>query len=486
MKKGIVIGGGIAGLATAALLAKQGYKVTLLEKNALLGGRARVWEKDGFRFDMGPSWYQVPEAFEHFFQLFGKTSSVFYELVKLDPQYKVFTTSHKPIPISPVIKKTLEVFRTLDPKATRIEDYLQFGAKQFRILSKYILYEELSWKTFVTPSAIREISQLRTWETLQSFVKRYTSDPLLQKILTYTCLFIGGSPTRLPALFSMLAYVDLVQGTYYPQGGISKVIEALEQLCKEHNVTILKDSPVEKIVVKNSIATAVKTSKKTYNADFIVSCADYHFSETCLLDKQWQTYTASYWKKATLSPSAFVVYLGISKKLKSLAHHNLYFSENWEDHFNNLYKTHTLPEDPSYYVSCPSVTDSSVAPKNCENLFVTVQIPAGMKLSEKMTNKYYEKIVAHFEKLTGNAIREHVVVKRIFTIKDFEADYNAVQGTALGLASTTLQSIFRPALKSGKIKNLYYAGQYTTPGPGMPMCLIAAEKAVRLVQLEQK
>ncbi len=486
MKKGIIIGGGIAGLATAALLAKQGFHITLLEKNNKPGGRARVWEKDGFRFDMGPSWYQVPQAFEHYFNLFGKTSSDFYELVKLDPQYKIFTESKKSVEISPDIRKTLALFKSIDPDASDIKKYLDFGEEQFRVLSKHILYNNLSWKSFVTPSAIVEMSRLRTWESLQSFVQRYTTNVLLQQILTYTCLFIGGSPSKLPALFSMLAYVDLVQGTFYPMGGIIKVVEALMNLCKENGVDIYTNSSVTKLEVENGIITAVKTSSKTLYADFVISCADYHFTETQLLKQQWQSYPTSYWEKTIFSPSAFVVYIGLSKKLKNTAHHNLYFSSNWNAHFSSLFKTKTLPEDPSYYVSCPSITDSSVAPAGCENLFLAAQIPSGITLSEKETDSYYQKLITHFEKVTGNTIRKNIRVKRIFTVKDFEKDYNSIQGVALGIASTTLQSVFRPSMKSKKVTNLYYAGQYTTPGPGMPMCLIAAEKVSRLVQLDQQ
>lgn len=484
MKKCIVIGAGIGGLATAALLAKDGYSVTILEKNSVLGGRAMSWEKDGFRFDMGPSWYQVPQAFEHFFSNFDKQSSDFYKLVKLDPQYRVFTDSGK-VDISAKLEKTLSQYEKIEPGAAKkIRKFLDFGKLQYDVLSKNILYSDSSFKNWLNPKTFKEMSQLRTWESLENYVSRFTKNKMLAQLLTYTALFIGSSPKKLPALFSMLSYLDIVVGTYYPQGGIVKVVDALTTLCRENKVKIVTNAEVKRILVKDGKVTKVKTSFKDYLADVVISNADYPFTEMKLLEQKYQTYPESHWNKAILSPSAMVIYLGLSKKLKNVAHHNLYFSSKWDNHFNSLFKTKKLPEDPSYYVSCTSVTDKTVAPTGCENVFITVQIPSGINISEKQKENFCTKIISHFESQIKENISQYIVLKRVFTEADFRETYNAYKGAAIGLATTTMQSIFRPSQESKKVKGLYYVGQYTTPGAGMPMCLISAEKVVKLIKLQ--
>lgn len=484
MKKIVVIGAGIGGLASAALLAKEGYQVTLLEKNAALGGRARVWKKDGFIFDMGPSWYQIPEAFEHYFAQFGKKPSDFYTLKKLSPQYRVFTEGTH-IDISSSLENTLDTFEKLESGAKqKVKKYIAFGKVQYDVLFKNIIYGDSSLLSFLKPKVFFEMSTLRTWQTLESFVSGFTKNSILKKILTYTSLFIGSFPKRMPALFSMLAYADLQVGTFYPMGGMGKVIEALEHLCKQNKVTIITNAEVEHINVTNEKVESVQTRFKSYKADTVIANADYPFVETTLLQAKYRSYSKKHWDNVTLSPSAFVIYLGISKKLKNVSHHNLYFADNWDEHFNDLFKDKKLPENPSYYVSCTSVTDSTVAPKGSDNLFFTVQIPSGVTLNNKMKEDYFNKIISHFENQIGEDIRNHIVVKRIFTESDFRKDYNAYQGAAIGLASTTMQSIFRPSPKSKKVQGLYYVGQYTVPGAGVPMCLISAEKIAKLIQLD--
>ena len=481
--KAIVIGAGISGLAAAALLGKKGYSVSLLEKNSSVGGRAMIWKKDGFTFDMGPSWYQVPEAFEHFFANFGKKPQDFFELTKLDPQYKLFFAPGDTCTFSADFQKNLELFEYYEKGSSKkITHYLEEGKRQYDISFKHILYRNFNsiWD-YMNPLLLPYLMQINIFENLEAYISRFTSNERIKKMLLYTALFIGGDPKNMPALYSLMSYVDLQIGTYYSKGGIGQFIVALETLCKENNVEIKTGEEVHKIGVNNGKASEVVTNSQTYKADIVLSAADYPYTELRLLEPQFQTYPETFWKNSTLAPSAFVVYLGLNKKIEELQHHNLFLADNWNDHFHSLFTNKQLPENPSYYISCPSRTDSSVAPAGYENIFITVQIPSGISMSEQDRENYFQKVVTHLEALTGEQIQPHIIVKRILSADDYNSMYNAYQNAAIGLASTFKQSLFRPANKSKKVTNLFYAGQYTSPGAGMPMCLISAEKAVERI-----
>lgn len=481
--KAVVIGAGISGLATSALLAKKGYQVTLLEKNKDIGGRAMVWKQDGFTFDMGPSWYQVPEAFEHFFAHFDKKPSDFFELVKLNPQYKVFFGPQDSCIFSDSLEKNLEIFEFYEKGSSqKIKNYLTAAKKQYDISLKHILYHNFNsiWD-YMNPFLVPYLMQMNIYESLQNYVSRFTSNKRIQKLLLYTALFIGGSPDALPALYSLMSYVDLGIGTYYSKGGIGAFIESLSTLCKQNNVEIKTNEEVHTIAVRGNKAVSVVTNSQEYPADMVVSTGDYPYTETRLLDREHQTYPQAYWKTTTVSPSAFVIYLGLKKQIPALQHHNLFLVEDWHSHFSNLFGTKQLPQSPSYYISCPSRTDSSVAPSGCENIFITVQIPSGFSLTDQQREEYCSQILAHLETLVQEPLVPHIILKRILCADDYGSIYNAYQNAAIGLASTFKQSLFRPANRSKKVRNLFYAGQYTAPGAGMPMCLISAEKAVELI-----
>lgn len=485
----VIIGAGIGGLATAALLGKQGYSVTVLEKNSGIGGRARVWKKQGFTFDMGPSWYLMPDIFERFFREFGKTSADFYSLHHLNPHYRVFFNANEYVDIKKDIQQNLRLFEKMEKgSAEKVRQYLKEAETNYNAAVDHILYHNYTtFRDFLKPAIAKAGRKLNVLEKLHTYTNRFTKNERIKQILQYSIVFLGGSPKNTPAFYSIMSHIDFTLGVYYPMGGMYSFISALETLCKENKVQIKTNESVTRILIRDGKATGVKTKKNTYTADIIISNADYPFTETQLLDNKYQTYPEKYWKKRTIAPSAFLLYLGVKGKVKNLEHHNLFFANNWEDHFDQIFKHPAWPEKPSYYISCPSKTDSSVAPEGCENIFFLVPVPAGLKDDDRTRERYADKVLTHLEELIGEQFINRIMVKRIYSHRDFSVDYNAYQGTALGLAHTLRQTaLFRPRIQSKKVKNLFYVGQYTQPGIGMPMCLISAELAAHEVQKHAK
>ena len=471
-KKVIIVGAGFGGLAAAGLLARDGFEVIVLEKNEQPGGRASVWKKDGFTFDMGPSWYLMPDVFEKFFAEFKKKPEDYMDLVRLDPSYRVFFSDKDYVDISTDLEKNLELFEKMESGAKeKMKEYLKLSEYEYEIAMRDFIYKDYKHLTdFLKPKLIVEGTKLHMFEKLDSFAQRYFKSEKIRKILEYTIVFLGGSPYDSPALYSLMSHVDFNMGVWFPKGGMGKLAEAMFKLAKEQGAKFVFNEPVEKIIVENGLATGVKTKKKTYNADILVVNADYAWSEMNLLDKKHRSYSNRYWEKRKIAPSAYLLFLGLDKQIKKFEHHNLYFHPKWVDHFDDIFKTPKWPKDFSYYVSCISKTDSKTAPKSCENVFVLIPVAPGLKDTEKTREKYYNQTIKHMEKLAGENIRDHVIVKRIFAHNDFSNRYNAFKGTALGLAHTLKQTaIFRPKHQSKKIKNLYYTGHYNHPGIGLSL-----------------
>lgn len=477
-KKVVIIGAGIGGLATAALLAKAGFEVTVLEKNKTVGGRARVIKTKGFVFDMGPSWYLMPDVFERFFARFDKKPSDFYTLVRLDPAYRMFFDKKNPIDIVKKLSKNIALFEKLEKGGgKKFLQYLDESKYKYDTAMKGFIYKEYkSLSDFFSFSIIKDSPKLRIFDSVDSYVKRFFSSPIARKILEYNIVFLGGNPSNTPALYSIMAHIDFNLGVWYPLGGMGKVVTALEKLARKYGADIICESDVTTIEVHDKIARAVHVGKKKYPADIVVANADYPFVETKLLSKEHQTYNASYWEKKTVAPSAFIAYLGIKGKVKGLTHHNLFVENDWMKHFDHIFKEPTWPESFSYYVSCPSKTDTTIAPKGDENIFILVPVAPGLQDTPEIRERYFEKVIGMLEETTHDSIQNRIVYKKIFTVDDFKKDYNAYKGTALGLTHTLMQSaFFRPSMRSRKVKNLFYAGQYTHPGIGVPMVMIAAE-----------
>jgi phytoene desaturase len=477
-KKVIVIGAGFGGLAAAGLLAKDGFNVEVFEKNEQAGGRASVWRKDGFQFDMGPSWYLMPDVFEKFFSEFGKKPEDFMDLKRLDPSYKVFFDKYDIVDIYADLEKNLETFEKLEKGAKqKFKDYLATSKYQYDIAMKDFIYKDYKHLyDFFKPKLVVEGTKLHMFSKLDDYAKRFFVSEKIRKILEYTIVFLGGSPYKSPALYSLMSHVDFNMGVWYPIGGIGKLVEGMKKVAESEGAEFNFNQPVKKIKVEGGLVKGIETDNGFFDADIVICNADMPYAEMNLLDDKNLSYRGDYWDKLKMAPSAYLLFLGIDKKLDGIIHHNLYFDSSWEVHFSQIFDKPTWPDNPSYYVSATSKTDSTVAPKGCENLFVLVPVAAGLEDNDKIREKYYNKTLKHFEKLIGQDILDSVVVKRIFAHNDFIDRYHAYKGTALGLAHTLRQTaVFRPKHESKKVKNLYYTGHYNHPGIGVPMVIISSQ-----------
>lgn len=482
-KKVIIIGAGIGGIATATLLARSGYDVTVYEKNAGPGGRADLLVAEGFRFDMGPSWYLMPEVFEHFYELAGEDVNKELDLVRLSPAYKVFFEGDKqPITITSDPQKDKKTFEAIEPGAGEaLERYVKKGDLIYRLSLKHFLYSNFtSLSDFLKRDVLRHAGSMLTLALMpiDRYVSRFVSDIRLKQILEYPMVFLGTSPFSAPALYSLMSALDFRQGVFYPQGGMYTIIESMTKISKKLGVTYHFNSPVENIISAQGHATGIQlVGKRTVKADIVISNADLHFTETSLLVPADRSYPASYWDKQQAGPSALLMYLGVKGKLNDLEHHNLLFVDDWKENFEAIYDTKILPESASIYICKPSGIDPSVAPKLDENLFVLVPLPPGKSLSqkelEKASTQYLQQIAIMIKQPN---LQERIIFKQLFGPDDFVTKFHSWQATALGPSHVLRQSaMFRTPNKSKRLNNLYYVGGSTTPGIGLPMCLIGAE-----------
>ncbi len=483
-KKVIIVGTGFGGLAAAGLLARDGFDVTVIEKNEQPGGRASVWKKDGFLFDLGPSWYLMPDVFEKYFAEFGKKPTDYMKLKRLDPSYRVFFGKNDFVDISKDLDKNLKIFEKMEKGASeKMRKYLETSRYQYEVAMRDFIYKDYRHLTdFFKPKLVKEGIKLHMFDKLDSYAKRFFDSDQIRKILEYTIVFLGGSPFDSPALYSLMSHVDFDLGVWYPMGGMGELSNAMYKVAKENGAEFIFNSPVQKINIENNKATSIETNDREFTSDIVIVNADMAWSEMNLLKKEYQSYSNRYWNSRKIAPSAYLIYLGLNKKLDSLVHHNLYFDPNWEDHFSQIFKNPQWPDNPSYYVSATSKTDPVTAPKGHENLFVLVPVAAGLEHDEKIRNKYFDMIMKHMENLFGEDIEDSIVLKRIFAHNDFSDRYNAFKGTALGLAHTLRQTaIFRPQHKSKKVNNLYYTGHYNHPGIGVPMVIISSQILAKMI-----
>lgn len=482
----IIIGGGIGGLATAALLGKDGHKVTVIEKNKIVGGRARFLKLNDFYFDMGPSWYMMPEVFENYFKLFNKKTGDFYQLKKLDINYRVFFEDGETIDIFSDKEKNFNTFKKLEKNG-------DLKLKKILNNAKFIYEESMKQLVFsdykniiklLKPNILINLIKFNLFQSLHSYIKSIIKNEKLQKILEYTTVFLGGSPYNTPAFYQLVAHADLNLGIYYPIGGMYKIVEALKKLCKQNSVSIITNEEVKQVFIKNNLIYKIKTNKNNYYGDIFVVNADYPYFETNFLEKKYQVNDKKTWEKKVFSPSAFLIYFGIKDQLKNSHHHNLFFTSNWEEHFKNVYKNKKIPENPSFYYHIPSKTDQSMASKNHHSVMILVPIPPNLFLDNQETRFFYKKILNKFAQINNiKNIEEKIVVKKIFQTKDFVNDYNSYFGSAFGIAHTLFQTaLFRPKNFSSKIKNLFYVGHHTNPGVGIPPVLISSQIVYNLIK----
>lgn len=487
-KKVIVIGAGIGGLATANILAKAGYSVDVYEKNGQPGGRAGMMEVKGFRFDTGPSWYLMPDVFDQYFSLFDTSSDEQLDLVRLSPAYKVFFEDGEPITITSDPDKDAATFEAIEKGAgQKLKEYVEKGDEIYRLSQKHFLYTNfISIKDFAKTDIVRRgrlMSRLALMP-IDRYVRKFVKDQRLQQILEYPMVFLGTSPFNAPALYSLMSALDFREGVFYPQGGIYTIIEKLVAIGKELGVNYHFNSPIDKILSQDGLAIGVRLADgKEFSANIVLSNADLHFTETKLLSEKDRTYPSSYWDTKEPGPSALLMYLGVRGEIPEMEHHNLFFVKDWEDNFTSIFSTKKFPIPASIYVCKPSATDSSVAPKGYENLFVLVPLPPGINTSEESLADIADTYLAQIEKHFGIPdLKKRIAVKRLFGPHDFENKFNAWQGTALGPSHILRQSaIFRSKNHSKKLKNLYYVGGFTTPGIGLPMCLIGAEMVYKRI-----
>ena len=479
-----VIGAGFAGLSAASYLARDGYEVTLYEKHDRVGGRARFFEQDGFRFDMGPSWYWMPDTFERYFADFGKSVSDFYTLQKLDPGFRIYFGKGDllDVPADPeALQQTLEA---LEPgSAAAYRRFMEDAARKYRVgmqdlVDKPCLHpaEFLSWKV------LRGAMQMQLFTPFDRFVRRYFKHEKIIRLMEFPVLFLGAAPEKTPALYSMMNFAGLELGTFYPEGGMYAIVAGMEKLAIELGVDIQRNATIEAIDTNGQTSSGIKLNGKTRAHEVVVSAADYHHTDTKLLSSELRNYNEEYWKSRTMAPSSLLFYLGLDCKVPGLQHHNLFFDADFAQHTAEIYEQPRWPTDPLYYVCCPSKTDTSVAPEGGENIFILMPVAAGLTDSDESRRQYFDIILDRLEHVLGAEIRSHIVYQRSYCINDFVEDYGAFRGNAYGLANTLRQTaVLKPRIKNRKVKNLYYTGQLTVPGPGVPPSLISGKIVARQI-----
>ncbi|OPY26640.1 MAG: hypothetical protein A4E31_01434 [Methanomassiliicoccales archaeon PtaU1.Bin030] len=480
MKDVIVVGSGFGGLAQAALLAKDGHKVRVFEKNEQPGGRASVYSEKGYTFDMGPSWYLMPDVFERYFQEFGKRPSELFDLVRLDPSYRIFFGDRKQVDISSELEANYALFDTLEEGGgDKLRKYLDESREKYEVAIKELLYRDYNKLTdFLDRRLLAQGRKLHLFENLDSFVNKHFKSDEAKKIVEYSVGFLGGSPKNTPSFYHIMSHIDFNLGVWYPRGGMREIVAKMVGLCKDMGVELRYNEPVTKLEFEGRKVRRVVTPQGSYSADIVVMNADYAHSELELVDPKHRSYSERYWENRVLAPSAMVAYLGIRRKVEQLVHHNLFLDEDWANGFDAIFdrNNHKWPDSPSYYVNVPSRTDPTAAPEGCDTLFVLIPLSTGLEDTPEQREAFYDRIMDDLERKLGTDIRSDIEVKRIFALGDFKERYNAYEGTALGLSHTLGQTaLFRPVHRSKKVDNLYYTGHYCHPGIGVPMVLISSQ-----------
>jgi phytoene desaturase len=483
-KKIIVIGSGFAGLSVATFLAKDGYDVTVLEKHSLPGGRARKMEANGFTFDMGPSWYWMPDVFERYFNQFGKSVADYYQLHRLNPSYRIYFPNDV-LDVPAGYNDLKNEFEKIEPgSGAKLDLFMNEAAYKYKVgIHKLVFKPGISFAEFLDTELAKGLLRLDVFTNMRNHVKKFFKDERLVQLMEFPVLFLGALPQNIPALYSLMNYADVKLGTWYPMGGMYKIVEGMQRVAVEQGVQFLFNQNAESIKVVNGKTTGVVSNGVFFDADAVVSGADYHYTETKLLEPQYRTYSDAYWDKRVMAPSCLLYYVGINKKLSDLPHHTLFFDTDFNEHGREIYKTPQWPTNPLFYVSITTATDPSGAPDGCENMFFLIPIAAGLQHdSELVREQYFHKIVKRFEERTGQEISGSIVYKKSFSVSDFKNEYNAYKGNAYGLANTLLQTaILKPGCSSKKISNLYFTGQLTVPGPGVPPSLISGEVVAKQV-----
>lgn len=480
MQKVSVIGSGFSGLSAACFLAKSGADVTVFEKNSTNGGRARVFSEQGFTFDMGPSWYWMPDIFEQFFSNFGKKPQDYYDLVQLDPGFQIVFGKGETFVLPASMDGINAAFESVEKgSSAKLKKYLTEGQYMYEVGMKHLVYKpSFSWGEFVNYDVIKGVAKLHVFQSVSTHVRSYFKDERLIALMEFPVLFLGAMAKQIPALYSLMNYAALARGTWYPMGGMMRIAGAMEELATSLGVTFKTGCEIEKIEVENGIANAMRWKGGRTNTDGIIASGDYHHIEQVLLDEQHRNYDEKYWDSKTLAPSSLIFYIGVNKRIGKLIHHNLFFDSSMDTHSKEIYEGPQWPSDPLFYVCCPSKTDPTVAPDGMENLFILIPVAPGLQDTTEIRERYFKAVMKRVEAYCGEVIEPHIVYKKSYCINDFKSDYHAYKGNAYGLANTLMQTaVLKPSLRNKKVSNLFYAGQLTVPGPGVPPALISGQIA---------
>ncbi|MFY9241752.1 MAG: phytoene desaturase family protein [Polaribacter sp.] len=482
-----IIGSGFSSLAASCYLAKQGYNVTVLEKNSTLGGRARQYKNEGFTFDIGPTWYWMPDVFERFFADFGKKPSDYYQLERLKPAYEVYFDKDDSITIPGNLEEIYKIFEEEEKGSSKhLKKFLDSAKANYETAVLDLVYKPgVSPLELVTPTTIARVSQF--FSTIRDQVRKNIKSQKLIKILEFPVLFLGAKPSNTPAFYNFMNYADFGLGTWHPIGGMYKVVEGMVALATSLGVNFKVNSNIEKIVTNSeNEVIGLKVNGNDLKTDLVLSGADYHHTET-LLDEKVRQYSEKYWSKRTFAPSSLLFYVGFGKKIENVSHHTLFFDSDFDVHAKDIYDTPKWPDNPLFYASFSSITDANLAPEYKEAATFLIPLAPGLKDTEELREEYFNKIITRLEHLTNQDVKKNIIFKKSFCVNDFISEYNSYKGNAYGLANTLFQTAFlRPKIKSKKVKNLYFTGQLTVPGPGVPPALISGKIAADLIIKNQK
>ena len=481
IKKITIIGSGFSALAASAYLAQSGHDVTVYEKNATIGGRARQLKREGFTFDMGPSWYWMPDVFERFFADFGKKTTDYYELIKLSPAYRVYYGIDDFISIADNLAEIIFAFEAIEKGSGKIlNEFMAEAKSNYDIAIKDLVYRPgVSPLELITAETAMKVGQF--FSNISKDVRKKFKNERLIQILEFPVLFLGAKPSDTPSFYSFMNYADFGLGTWHPKTGMFDVVRGMESLARELGVKFQTNSNIEKIIVKNKTAVALQVNGEIIASDLILSGADYHHTET-LLDQEHRAYSEKYWDSRVFAPSSLLFYVGFNKKIENISHHALFFDVDFYQHAKDIYDEPQWPKEPLFYANFPSVTDKTAAPEGMESGFFLVPLAPGINDTEALREEYFDKIINRFETLTQQSVKNNIIFKQSFCKNDFVSEYNSYKGNAYGMANTLLQTAFlRPKLKSKKVKNLYFTGQLTVPGPGVPPALMSGKLVSELI-----
>lgn len=482
-----IVGAGFSSLSAACYLAKAGYAVTVYEKNSQLGGRARQLKKEGFTFDMGPTWYWMPDVFDRFFGDFGKSTADYFELSRLGPAYRVYFGERDSLDVAGELDSIIETFEKIETGAGRkLEKFISKARKNYELAIRDLVYRPgRSPMELVTPDTVLELQQFIL--TIRDYVNKHFKNERLRKILEFPVLFLGAKPSDTPLFYSFMNYADFGLGTWYPRGGMRSVVDAMIKLAKELGVRFEVDAEIEAINIGSGKSVeSIVINGETIPVNILLSGADYKHTED-ILPKAFRSYSENFWDRKVMAPSSLLFYVGFNKPLKGVLHHTLFFDSSFDDHAEEIYSRPSWPTDPLFYASFPTKTEPLSAPEGHESAIFLIPLAPGLEDTPEMREKYFRIILSRLELLTNQQVMPHVLFKESYCVDDFVKDYHSYKGNAYGMANTLMQTAFlRPAIKSKKVKNLYFTGQLTVPGPGVPPSLISGKIASDLIIKQQK